>query len=103
MWLLLSACRPDPASGPLPPDPLPADAYEPPSGPGGPARTFSASELDTACGYVLGGPGDAEHHNLSVMYDGYLVHPWAPEDGGGGISFLEFDDPCNPVALGHGY
>ncbi|MEQ1572365.1 MAG: Ig-like domain-containing protein, partial [Myxococcota bacterium] len=52
------------------------------------------------CGYVLGGPGDAEHHNLAVMYDGYLVHPWSPESGGGGLSFLTFDDPCAPEVVG---
>jgi hypothetical protein len=99
MLLFLLACRPT-STGPLPPEPPAASAYEPPSGPGGPSRTFSAAELDQPCGYVLGGPGDAEHHNLSVMHDGYLVHPWAPESGGGGISFFEFDDPCNPVLVG---
>ncbi|MEQ1506622.1 MAG: Ig-like domain-containing protein, partial [Myxococcota bacterium] len=81
----------------------PPDGFEPPSGPGGPSRTFDPAELSTPCGYVLGGPGDAEHHNLSVVHDGYLVHPWAPEWGGGGISFLAFDDPCAPVVVGQGW
>ncbi|MEZ4239617.1 MAG: Ig-like domain-containing protein [Myxococcota bacterium] len=103
--LLALACHPaDPdgsrPTGPLPPDPPAPDAFEPPEGPGGPARTFADDELLTPCGYILGGPGDAEHHNLSVVHDGYLVHPWAPEDGGGGISFLRFDDPCAPEVVG---
>jgi hypothetical protein len=102
MWILLFACRP-PDEGPQPPLPPAPDAYEPPSGPGGPSRTFDTSELDQPCGYVLGGPGDREHHNLSVMHDGYLVHPWAPEDGGGGISFFAFDDPCDPELVGQAW
>jgi len=79
------------------PDP---DAWGTTEGPGGPARSFTADELDQACGFVVGGEGDSEHHNLLVMYDGYLVHPWAPEYGGGGISFLDFTDPCNPEVVG---
>lgn len=101
MLLLLLACREQ--DSPIPPTPPAPDAYEPPEGPGGPARTFTAEELNQACGYILGGPQDVEHHNLAVMHDGYLVHPWAPEDGGGGISFFEFDDPCNPVLVGQAW
>ncbi len=37
------------------------------------------------------------------MFDGYLLMPWAPEQGGGGLTFFEFDDPCNPVAIGSGF
>lgn len=86
----------------MPPEPPAADAFEPPAGPGGPARTFDSAELFAGCGQILGGPGDAEHHNLSVMHDGWLVHPWAPESGGGGVSFFGFDDPCRPVLVGQG-
>ncbi|HHO52914.1 MAG TPA: hypothetical protein ENK18_19075 [Deltaproteobacteria bacterium] len=81
----------------------PPDAFEPPSGPGGPAQSYTEDELFSACGAIEGGPGDAEHHNLLVMYDGYLLHPWAPEDGGGGISFLDASDPCDPVVVGQAW
>jgi hypothetical protein len=103
--LLVVACRSTPHVPPeaQPPDPPAPDAFAPPSGPGGPARTFAPGELLAPCGFVLGGPGDAEHHNLAVMHDGYLVHPWAPEDGGGGISFLSFDDPCAPEVVGQAW
>jgi len=70
------------------------------AGPGASSRTFGEKDLLTPCGYVLGGPGDAEHHNLSVVYDGWLVHPWAPESGGGGVSFFDASDPCSPVLVG---
>ena len=79
------------------------DAWGSTEGPGGPVRTFADDELMQACGYVLGGPGDHEHHNLLVMYDGYLVHPWAPEDGGGGISFFDATDPCDPQLVGQAW
>ncbi len=98
---LVVACKPAPvdtaAAGYAFPEP---DAWGITEGPGGPARTFTSEELFQACGYVLGGPGDHEHHNLLVMYDGYLVHPWAPEDGGGGISFFDATDPCEPQLVG---
>ena len=70
------------------------------SGPGGPARIFTAAELFLPCGPVVGGPDDADHHNLMVMADGHLLMPWAPEWSGGGVSFFEFDDPCVPVKVG---
>jgi len=34
------------------------------------------------------------------MYDGYLVMPWAPEEGGGGLSSFSFADPCSPEKVG---
>ena len=46
---------------------------------------------------------DAEHHNLVVMHDGYLAMPWSPEDGGGGLSFFAFDDPCAPRLVGESW
>ena len=70
------------------------------SGPGGPATTFSESELFAPCAYLNGNEKSVEHHNLVVMHDGWLLFPWAPEDGGGGISFFDFQDPCNPVKIG---
>ena len=82
------------------PDP---DAWGTTEGPGGPSRVFTTEELGQPCGFVVGGEGDAEHHNLVVMYDGYLVHPWAPESGGGGISLLDFSDPCAPQVVGQGW
>ncbi len=32
--------------------------------------TLGEEDLLTPSGYALGGPGDAEHHNLSVVHDG---------------------------------
>lgn len=85
-------------------DPFPApDSFDPPAGPGAPDLTFTEADLFTPCGYVIGGDGDAQHHNLSVIHDGYLVHPWAPESGGGGISFLDVSDPCSPVVVGQAW
>ena len=69
-------------------------------GPGGPTGAFSEDELLQPCAYLNGGEGSAEHHNLVVMHDGYLLFPWAPEDGGGGISFFDVSDPCDPVKVG---
>lgn len=81
--------------------PDPGD-WEPNAGPGGPAVAFDEAELYTECAFLLGGPGDTEHHNLVQMYDGYLVMPWAPEWAGGGLSLFDISDPCNPVEVGVG-
>ncbi len=70
------------------------------AGAGVSAGTLGEEDLLTPSGYALGGPGDAEHLNLSVVHDGWWVHPWAPERGGGGISFFDASDPCSPVLVG---
>jgi len=50
-----------------------------------------------------GGAADiSDHHNLVVIFDGYLMMPHSPEFGGGGLTFFEFDDPCNPTIVGEG-
>lgn len=92
----------DPSSSP---GAFPApDAWEPNRGPGGPATTFMAGDLYTNCAFLDGGERDeTDHHNLVTMYDGYLLMPWAPEFGGGGLTFWEFDDPCDPVMVGTGF
>lgn len=73
-------------------------------GPGGPAASFTEDQLYVNCAYLDGGPLDTtDHHNLVVMYDGYLVMPWAPEWGGGGLTFFDVSDPCNPTVVGTGY
>ena len=72
-------------------------------GPGGPSVPFIEADLLSHCAYLTGGPEDHEHHNLVVMHDGYLLMPWAPEDASGGITFFEFDDPCNPTKIGESY
>ncbi len=78
-------------------------AWPPNRGPGGPSRTFTEAELYQTCAYLNGGERDINHHNLVLMWDGYLMLPWAPEGySDSGITFFEFDDPCNPVPVGSG-
>jgi hypothetical protein len=87
---LFLACR-DPAEGDAERSlaELPAPDDWSTRGPGGPARAFVADELLTSCAWLNGGEGSAQHHNLVGMHDGWLMFPWAPEDGGGGISFFD--------------
>ncbi|GAB5541802.1 MAG: hypothetical protein SangKO_015620 [Sandaracinaceae bacterium] len=87
------------------PGPFPApDAWAPNRGPGGPASTFEEGALYANCAFLDGGELDtSDHHNLVTMYDGYLLMPWAPEYGSGGLTFWEFDDPCDPVVVGSGH
>ncbi len=131
LFLLLSACKPEEDAPPA--DPFPAaDAWGPTTGPGGPTRTFTEAELFTSCGWLQGDAAhESDHHNLVVMYDGYLVMPWAPEDGpfrmprtegaplpspfapgeeplpdgiyGGGITLYDISDPCSPVKVGEAW
>jgi hypothetical protein len=56
------------------------------------------------CAYLDGGPADdTDHHNLVVMYDGYLLLPFAPEFGvTGGMAFFDITDPCAPIMVGSG-
>ncbi|MDP2316622.1 MAG: Ig-like domain-containing protein [Pseudomonadota bacterium] len=101
MLLFLLACA-------EPPPVVAADTLPDPgdyvlAGPGGPAASFDAAQLDQPCAALTGGPEDIEHHNLVGIYDGWLVLPWAPEDGGGGISLFDFSDPCAPAKIGEAY
>lgn len=101
-----------PDAGPLPdalaPDlgrPYPPPDGAPPNrGPGLPRVTFTPEQLGVNCAYLDGGPTDiSDHHNLVVMYDGYLLMPWAPEFGRtGGITLWDVSDPCAPVVAGSG-
>lgn len=94
---LLADAGPAPQVGDAgPPEP---GAYPALRGPGGPSRTFTAESFATPCAYLDGGPTDRDHHNTVLMYDGYLVMPWAHEAGGGGVSVWEFNDACHPVAV----
>lgn len=96
----LELCDPafDPGAFPAP------DAWGPNSGPGGPAVTFTEDDRYETCAYLDGGELDTtEHHNLVTMYDGYLLMPWAPESGNGGLTFWDFSDPCAPVVRGTGH
>jgi hypothetical protein len=62
-----------------------------------PRRTFTETELGVNCAYLDAGEADiSDHHNLVVMYDGYLLMPFAPEYGGGGVAFFDISDPCAP-------
>jgi len=92
---------------PPPGNPYPApDDFSPAftnTGPGGPAVTFDTSELYANCAFLDGGPADPyDHHNLVVMFDGFLCMPWAPEFGYGGLTFFDISDPCDPVQTGYG-
>ena len=74
------------------------------NGPGASTVTFTEDELYENCAYLDGGDQDfTDHHNLVVMYDGYLVMPWAPEFGAGGVTFFDVSDPCNPTTVGSGH
>lgn len=73
-------------------------------GPGGPLVSFDEGEIGSACAHLLGDAElESEHHNLVVMHDGYLLMPWAPESGGGGLTWFDVSDPCNPVKAGEAY
>lgn len=87
-----------------PGDPYPApDAWGGTTGPGGPAVAFAADDLYQNCAFLDGGADDTtDHHNLVVMFDGLLMMPWAPEWGGGGLTFFDISDPCAPQAVGYG-
>ena len=82
--------------GPAYPEP---DAHPPSVGPGGPAVEFAPEDLYINCAFLHGGKGDLDHHNLVVMFDGYLMMPWAPEWGSGGLTFFDISDPCNALPL----
>ncbi|MFT4627776.1 MAG: hypothetical protein ACI8PZ_006463 [Myxococcota bacterium] len=79
------------------------DAWISATGPGVSHVAFPEEELLQPCAYLTGGEGDSEHYNLSVVHDGYLWFPWAPEDGGGGISVFDLSDPCAPQLIGEGW
>ena len=100
----LTACGDDAAPAPEPrPWPAP-DAWGGTTGPGVPPVSFTDDELFVNCAYLSGGERDVtDHHNLAVMYDGYLLMPWAPEWGGGGLTFFDLSEPCDPVPVGSGY
>lgn len=86
------------------PRPFPApDAWTPNRGPGGPAASFTEEELYQPCAFLDGGEDDLDHHNLVVMWDGYLLLPWATEGlADGGLTFFDVSDPCSPEVVGHG-
>lgn len=86
-------------------NPYPApDAWPSNHGPGGPVASFTEEELYQNCAFLDGGDLDTtDHHNLLVMTDGYLLMPWAPEWGRGGLTFFDITDPCAPTVAGTGY
>lgn len=108
--VLVDAAPPPPDVAPPEPDAAPPRPYPAPgdgpqnAGPGGPDRAFAAEELYVNCATLDGGEQDlTDHHNLVAMFDGYLAMPWAPEWGGGGLTFFDIRDPCAPSIAGTGY
>ena len=91
---LVVACGPFSASFPDPAD------WGGLSGPGGPSQDFDAGSLWQTCAFLDGGAEDRDRHGSVTMYDGYLLMPWTPEEGGGGLSVFAFSDPCNPEKVG---
>jgi len=99
------------SSGGAMPDPYPdPGAFPPNNGPGGPTAEFTPEQVGVECAALDGGmPGDLgdgeahdtfDHHNLVVMFDGWLVLPWAPEFGlNAGITLYDFSDACAPLAV----
>lgn len=73
-----------------PPRPYPDPGAWPPNvGPGGPNTLFGADDLYQNCTFLPVPDDTIDHHNLVVMYDGYLLMPWAPEFGiQGGLTFF---------------
>lgn len=91
-----------PDAGPPRPYPEPG-AWDPWTGPGGPAVEFAEEELYENCAFLDVGPDDrTDHRNMVTMYDGYLLMPWSPEFGlTGGLTFFDIADPCAPTVVGH--
>jgi len=79
-------------------------AFPPLSGPGGPQREFASSALYKNCAFIDGGSRDVlDHHNAVYMFDGYLLMPWSPESGAGGITLFDISNPCQPRTVGSGH
>jgi hypothetical protein len=95
----LLGCAPPESWQPRFPEP---DAWST-TGPGASTTAFDEAELFEPCGYLAGGPQDQDHHNLSVIHDGLLLHPWAPEWGGGGITLYDLSEPCAPTKVGEAF
>ena len=105
--ILVTGCSGGPALDPMDPCTIPyddpADWPSPNQGPGVGAVSFAADALQQNCAYLDGGESDLfDHHNLVSMYDGYLLMPWAPEWGQGGLTLWDLSDPCNPQWVGGG-
>ena len=80
------------------------DTWPRPRGPGLQTEGFEADALFENCAYLDGGERDTtDHHNLVTMYDGYLMMPWAPEFGRGGLTFFDVSDACSPTVVGSGW
>ncbi len=96
-----------PICDPAAPDPGPypaPDAFPPHHGPGLGAVDTALHPVGTNCAFLDPGELDvADAHNLGQMFDGYLLLPWAPESGGGGLTFFDVSDPCAPTIAGSGY
>ncbi len=92
--MLLLACGPASSSFPEP------GAWEALRGPGAPTAPFDTELLWNACSFLAGGVTDLDSHGSVTMYDGYLLMPWAPEEGGGGLSSFSLEDPCSPEKVG---
>lgn len=82
-------------------DPASPDEWKPLTGSGVPAVTFTDDDLFENCAFLdVGELSPPDHHNLAVMFDGYLVLPVAPEFGGGGLTFWDISEPCQPLLAG---
>ena len=93
----------DPTAPPLGAYPAP-DGFPVAHGPGLGTVDTAVHPLNVNCSFLDGGPMDTtDHHNLGVMFDGYLMLPWAPEYGRGGFTFFDVSDPCAPTIAGEGF
>jgi len=95
--------KPNPEPKPEEPPYAALDAGPKNNGPGGPQKEFKKEQLFKNCSFLSGGKKDVDHHNIVMMFDGYLLLPWAPESGGGGLSFYDIKDPCSPKQVGTSY
>jgi hypothetical protein len=79
------------------------DAFPALAGPGLGRTRFASTALFKNCAFLDGGALDVlDHHNAVYMRDGFLLMPWSPETGKGGISLFDMSDPCHPQRVATG-
>lgn len=72
-------------------------------GPGLPHESYAESELFQPLSVLRSedSAGTKRGHGFATMYKGYLVTPWARDEGrtGGGFDFWDISDPTSPIKV----